>query len=40
MINSAHSLNLSVHAWVNPMRAKTDAEMQAMSDEYLPKQWC
>lgn len=39
MINSAHSLNLSVHAWVNPMRAKTDAEMQAMSDEYLPKQW-
>lgn len=39
MINSAHSLNLSIHAWVNPMRAKTDMEMQAMSGDYLPKQW-
>lgn len=39
MINSAHSLNLSIHAWVNPMRAKTDIEMQAMPNGFLPKQW-
>ena len=38
MINSAHSLNLSIHAWVNPMRAKRILNA-GYAEWFLPKQW-
>ncbi len=31
--------NLSVHAWINPMRGMTEAEIQQVDDKYLIKQW-
>lgn len=31
--------NLSVHAWINPMRGMTEAEIQQVDDRYVIKQW-
>ncbi len=31
--------DLSVHAWINPMRGMTDAEIKQVDDRYLIKQW-
>lgn len=39
MIEEAHSRGLSVHAWVNPMRLMTDAQIQDISDKYTVKKW-
>ena len=39
MIEEAHSRSLSIHAWVNPMRLMTDAQMRKISDSYKIKQW-
>jgi uncharacterized lipoprotein YddW (UPF0748 family) len=39
MLTEAHALGLSVHAWINPLRCQTDAQMQEMSDAYPIKQW-
>lgn len=39
MIDKAHSLGLSFHAWVNPMRGQTTEQLDGMSSEYKIKQW-
>ncbi len=31
--------SLSVHAWINPMRGMTEAQIQQVDDRYLIKQW-
>ena len=36
---TAHSYDLSVHAWINPFRCGTPSEMSATPDGYLIKQW-
>jgi len=38
-VEEAHRLNLSVQAWINPMRAMTDAEIGQVNNRYLIKQW-
>lgn len=39
MIDTAHSMGLSFHAWINPMRIQTTKQMDNMSSEYRIKQW-
>lgn len=39
MIDEAHKLGLSFHAWINPMRTTTDARYSQMSNEYTLKKW-
>lgn len=39
MIKTAHELELSIHAWINPMRCQSDAQMQEMSDDLTLKKW-
>lgn len=39
MLEEAHKLNLSVHAWINPLRCCTEDQMESLSDEYIVKQW-
>ncbi len=39
MLEEAHKLNLSVHAWINPLRNRSTEQMEALSDEYIAKQW-
>lgn len=39
LLEEAHQLHLSVHAWVNPLRLQKDSGMTAMPDSYPVKQW-
>ncbi len=39
IIELAHERGLSVHAWINPMRGMTAAEMNQVDNKYLIKQW-
>ena len=39
MIEEAHALNLTVHAWINPLRAQTEEEFSAMDSRYLLRKW-
>lgn len=39
MLTVAHTLGLSFHAWINPLRCQTDAQMEAMLEQYPIKQW-
>ncbi len=39
MISEAKKRGLSFHAWVNPYRTMTDAEMALIDDSYQVKQW-
>ncbi len=39
MIEEAHERQLSVQAWINPMRAMTTSEIASVSNDYLIKQW-
>ncbi len=39
MIENAHSLGLSFHAWINPMRVQKTEQLEKMSSEYKVKQW-
>ncbi|MCI7803498.1 MAG: family 10 glycosylhydrolase [Oscillospiraceae bacterium] len=39
MVNTAHGLGLSVHAWLNPLRCQTDEQLKALDDSYLIKKW-
>ena len=39
MLTEAHQLGLSVHAWVNPLRCQTDAQMEQMPEQYPISQW-
>ncbi|MGN0592331.1 MAG: glycoside hydrolase family 10 protein [Ruminococcus sp.] len=38
-IEAAHARELSVHAWINPMRCQSDVQMQEMDDRFPLKQW-
>lgn len=39
MLEEAHELGLSAHAWINPMRGQTDEGMQQMGTQFPVKQW-
>ncbi len=39
MLEEAHALDLSVHAWVNPLRAQTVQAVSALDESYLLRQW-
>ena len=39
MTEEAHALELSVHAWINPLRGPGTKAMEEMADTYLLKQW-
>ncbi|MBQ3565624.1 MAG: family 10 glycosylhydrolase [Oscillospiraceae bacterium] len=39
ILEKSHSLNLSVHAWINPMRCMTDEELKKIDNKYKVKQW-
>ncbi len=39
MVKAAHERGLSVHAWVNPMRLMTSAQIENISDKYQIKNW-
>ena len=39
MIQAAHARELSVHAWLNPLRCQSDVQMQEMDDSFPLKQW-
>ncbi len=39
LISEAHKLNISVHAWVNPLRCQTAEEFTSISDDFITKQW-
>ncbi len=39
MIDEAHRLGLSFHAWINPMRTTTKKRFAEIDDNYMIKQW-
>jgi uncharacterized lipoprotein YddW (UPF0748 family) len=39
MVEEAHKLGLSLHAWLNPLRGMTESEMSEISDKYQIKKW-
>lgn len=39
IIEFAHLMDFSVHAWINPMRAMTVKEIDSVPDKYLIKKW-
>ncbi|MBE6671401.1 MAG: hypothetical protein E7593_04270 [Ruminococcaceae bacterium] len=39
IVEEAHKINLSVHAWFNPLRAMTTSEIKDVDNTYKIKQW-
>ena len=39
MIDCAHERNMSIHAWINPMRLMYTSQLEAISDSYPIKKW-
>ena len=39
LISEAHSLDISVHAWINPLRCQTAEEFVSISDDFITKKW-
>ena len=39
MLEEAHSVGLSAHAWINPLRLQTDEQMAELPDDLITKQW-
>ena len=39
MLEEAHKLGLSVHAWINPLRLQTTSVMETVPDNFITKQW-
>ncbi|MGN1134266.1 MAG: glycoside hydrolase family 10 protein [Oscillospiraceae bacterium] len=39
MIEKAHASDLSIHAWINPMRCETEENIKAMDNSYDIKKW-
>ena len=39
LVEEAHKRDLSVQAWINPMRAMKESEIKLVSDDYTIKQW-
>ena len=38
-LDIAHSMNISVHGWLNPYRMQTAEEMELLPDSFIVKQW-
>ena len=38
-LKAAHGMELSVHAWINPLRCMTDEQMQKLDEKYAIKKW-
>ena len=38
-VEEGHKLNLSVHAWINPLRLMSTSEITSVSNDYKNKQW-
>lgn len=39
MLEEAHKLSLSAHAWINPLRCQTVEEMKQLPDTFILKTW-
>jgi len=39
MLDEAHSMGLSVHAWINPLRCQTADQMNGVSEDFTVKKW-
>jgi uncharacterized lipoprotein YddW (UPF0748 family) len=39
MVAEAHKSNLSIHAWINPLRCQTDEQIKGLDGKYTVKQW-
>lgn len=39
ILDEAHAISLSVHAWINPLRAMRDGEISVIDSSYTIKQW-
>ncbi|MDE6425706.1 MAG: family 10 glycosylhydrolase [Ruminococcus sp.] len=39
MLEEAHSMELSVHAWLNPLRCQTVGQMETLPENFIIKQW-
>lgn len=39
MISTAHEMELSIHAWINPLRCQSEIQMNEMDDSFTLKQW-
>lgn len=39
MTEEAHSLGISVHAWLNPLRCQTVEQMKNMPEDFIVRQW-
>lgn len=39
LVNAAHSKGLQIHAWINPLRLMTAAEILQVNSRYLIRQW-
>lgn len=39
IVERAHALGISVHAWINPLRLMKDGEIGMIGEEYKIKQW-
>ena len=39
MVQEAHALKISVHAWINPLRCRNVDEMSYLDDSFIIKQW-
>ncbi|MBR5513316.1 MAG: family 10 glycosylhydrolase [Ruminococcus sp.] len=39
VIDTAHSMNISVHGWINPYRMQSADEMEQLPDTFIVKKW-
>lgn len=39
IVEEGHALGLSVHAWINPLRAMKETEIESIADGYKIKEW-
>lgn len=39
MLEEAHNMGLSVHAWINPLRCQTVEQMHNMPEDFVIRQW-
>ncbi len=39
VIEEAHSRDISVHAWINPLRCQTEEELADLPDDFIIKNW-
>lgn len=39
MTETAHSMGISLHAWINPLRLQTEEQMNRLGDDFIVKKW-